>query len=226
MKKAFLLTFFVCFLLHLKAQKPLSREAIKDFAAVCWFNYKFGHPNFVATMNTYLPYKRSEIALLMENLDTDKTGREEVFKLFYRIARNYESLFNYFYRLQIGAVHSRELALYIMNKYDKSYEEVEPTTKSKFFQGTKRFSDGEAWDIVVTINKSLITLKTYPNAKNTYHKDKSKPTEINTGYIKDEIIYIKWKNGYDSTSLKIEDGVLYEANNEGYWNVYKEVIKK
>lgn len=98
-------------------------------------------------------------------------------------------------------------------------QEVSSTVEneSALFEGTKRFSDGDAWDYVVTIRGSNITLKLYPNISNDQHSDKKNPTEVIKGYIEGSKIITP-----DNT-FKIENGALYELNNEGNWNEYGEV---
>lgn len=223
-KTAFILIALFSFLFPF-AQKPLSKQTIKDFATVCWYNYRYGNTMFISTMNTYLPYERSEVATLMENLEKDSKGREAVFEVFYKVSSgNYESLFNNLYRLKLTASQSKELATYIIAKQEKEEEGEIQEDRTTFFTGTKRFTDGDSWDYVVTINKEgNVTLRLYPNAKNTLYKDKTKPKKIITGKLQDG--FVVTSSAATSSSFYFEDGKLLEANNEGGWNEYVMVNK-
>ncbi|HMJ48404.1 MAG TPA: hypothetical protein VK498_13820 [Ferruginibacter sp.] len=219
MKKAIL--FVIMFVsVNVYAQPVLSKKAIKDFAAACWLNYRYGENKmFFYTMNTYLPYRSPDVALLMERLDTDTKGREEVFKVFYRVAVNYETLFTYFYGLQIGAIQSKELANYIMVKYGSP--EIVWSHKSKiFFEGTKTFVDSaNYWKYVFTINDINVTLESYPGDNNTKYENKKQRISIIKAYINgDKIVDIT----NSPTVYKYERGALYEKNDEGGWNEYIE----
>ena len=224
MKKAVLSIALLLLLQSVYAQKALSKQTIKDFAAVCWYNYRYGNTMFIATMNTYLPFNRSEVAVIMENLEKDSKGREKVFEVFYRVSSgNHESLFNHLYGLKLTAAEAKELATYIIAKQEKKQEEVESKeSRTTFFTGTKKFTDGKAWDYVVTVGREgSVTLKLYPNAKNTYYKDKTKPREVITGKLQDGFVTIS--SGKASETFYFEDGKLLVSNNEGGWNEYRAV---
>jgi hypothetical protein len=96
-------------------------------------------------------------------------------------------------------------------------ETVETTATNFFFTGTKKFSDGDGWEYLVTIKGKEITLKLYPTANNEFYSDKKKPKEVITGHIEGgEIIT-------PENSFRIESGALYELNNEGGWNEFRMV---
>lgn len=211
MKKKSICLLMILFSIASYCQQGLKQSTIKDFAAVCWFNYSYGNQMFVSTMNTYMGYERSKVALIMENLESNKEGREKVFDVFYRLSSgNYESLFNNLYGLKLTATAADEIAKYIIAKNN-------PQKRNEFFTGTKRFSDGKAWDYEVVIKENNIILKLYPNIKNTYHKNKKTPTRVTYGVIRQGKIITK------DSEFKLEYGVLYEMNNEGGWNSYNEV---
>lgn len=205
MKRIFICTLLILSINASFAQKPLSKQTIKDFAAVCWFNYRFGNANFIASMNTYLPYERSKVAVIMERLETDKQGREEVFKVFYKLSfGKYDRLFDNLYGLKLDATQSEELAQYIITRFSSDY-----------FSGTRKFTDGDGWNYVVTINQDKVTIKLFPSAKNEFYKDKTKPKKVITGSIVDDKIVTS------VSRFKYEYGSFYEMNDEGGWNEYR-----
>lgn len=79
---------------------------------------------------------------------------------------------------------------------------------------TKRFTDGDGWDYVVTVHGDQITLKSYPNIHNEYYPDKTTPQQTIRGSIVNGRITTKGHR------YKLEDNKLYEMNNEGTWNEY------
>lgn len=233
--------FFVCYFFSATtafSQANLSKETIKDFAAVCWFNYRAGNINFIATMNSYLPYSKSKVAQVMEELDTNTEAREEVFKLFYRVAGNYESLFNYFYGLKLTARQSQEIANYIINKYGQSSDnnilkrEIskpfylkdgkkiyvdESEIKYSLFEGTKSFVDKDKiWKYVVTIKRDSANIELYSIISVGGSPSSYKLKKKYNATIKGNRFYYKGKD----LGLKYIDETFYEMNNEGFWNEY------
>lgn len=174
----------------------------------------------------------------MEELDTNNEAREEVFKLFYRIAGNYESLFSYFYGLKLTGKQSQEIALYVISKYGRSSDNKivkreiskpfylkdgnkiyveENEVKYDLFNGTKSFVDRErTWKYVVTIKKDSVSILLYSikpaNSSSISHELKRKYN----GTIKGNRFFFKGKD----LGFKYIDGTLYEMNNEGSWNEY------
>jgi hypothetical protein len=230
MKKTLLFLLIILIAINAHAQQYiLKKRTINDFAAVCWYNYRFGNAMFITTMNTYLGYPQSKVALIMENLDTDSKDREEVFKLFYRIANNYESLFNYLYGLNLEAGEAKEITNYIMIKYGPpAIEETQPVKivwkakSNKFFEGTKTFCDSaNYWKYIFTIKGSNVTLELYPGINNVKYEEKSMRVSVNKLFINgDKIVDIT----NTQSAFKYENGKLYELNNEETWNEYDETI--
>lgn len=100
---------------------------------------------------------------------------------------------------------------------------IRNVTKNQFFNGTKKFCDGlGVWYYLVTVNGTAITLKSYPDKGNTYVKDKSKPSEVIKGKIVNGKIVTKDPPEYLINRFKYENGVLYEMNNEGEYNDYRQ----
>jgi hypothetical protein len=96
-------------------------------------------------------------------------------------------------------------------------------SSSQFFIGTKKFSDeDQLWYYKVTIEESKIRLQLFAGEKNTYYKNKTIPNETINGIIKDGKIITKDPPEYKTNRFKFENGVLYEVNNEGGYNEYKE----
>jgi hypothetical protein len=86
------------------------------------------------------------------------------------------------------------------------------------FQGTRKFTDGDGWEYQVSILKNSITLKLFPTANNEYHKRTKIPFKTITGYFKGRKIITT------QSKFKIENDSLYELNNEGGWNEYRQLI--
>jgi len=102
-------------------------------------------------------------------------------------------------------------------------EERKSVASSNLFSGTKKFCDGlGSWYYLVTINGSNITLKSFADKKNSYHKNKTTPTEVINGVIKDGKIITKDAPEYLTNRFRFENGVLIEINNEGGDNPYTE----
>lgn len=95
--------------------------------------------------------------------------------------------------------------------------------ESKFFIGTKRFCDGlGGWVYEVTITNDNILLKLFPGNNNGYHKNKSTPKEVIKGKLEMGKINTNDPPEYLTNRFKFENGTLYEVNNEGGYNSYKE----
>ncbi len=111
---------------------------------------------------------------------------------------------------------------------------VNSVLDKKFFIGKKKFCDGlKTWYYIVTIYEDNISLESYPDLENNSFKNKTKPVEIVKGKIIGNIIKIpRPKNcedcgdEYETGRFKFENGVLYDANNEGGYNEYNECATK
>ena len=89
--------------------------------------------------------------------------------------------------------------------------------------GTKMFCDGlGGWYYKVTISGNDITLQLYADKKNESQKDHIKPVETIRGVIQDNKIITKDATEYKTNRFKFENGILYEVNDEGEYNEYKE----
>lgn len=98
---------------------------------------------------------------------------------------------------------------------------------STFFTGKKKFCDGLAWYYVVNIENDNIIFESYPDTKNEYHKNKTKPVEVIKGKIIGDIIKIPRPENcedcgdeYETGRFKYKNGILYDANIEGGYNEY------
>lgn len=101
--------------------------------------------------------------------------------------------------------------------------ETKNNSSLKFFTGTRKFCDGlDTWYYLVTITNSSIVLKSFPDTKNDYYKEKSKPKDIIKGIIKDGEIITDDPPEYLINRFKHEGDFLYEVNIEGEYNKYKE----
>ena len=106
----------------------------------------------------------------------------------------------------------------IFNDMDKTKQST-----TGLFNGTKKFCDGvDAWYYLVTLNQNNITLKSFADKKNNYHKNKTSPTEVIKGIIKDGKIITKDASEYLTNRFRFENGILMEINNEGGSNPYTE----
>jgi hypothetical protein len=106
---------------------------------------------------------------------------------------------------------------------DKEMDFAKPTLQ--FFNGTKKFCDSsELWYYTVSINANKIIINSYPGKMNTSYKNKNKVIETIVGIIKDGVIVTKNPSEYLTNRFKYENGILYEINNEGGTNDYKECL--
>jgi hypothetical protein len=208
------------------AQKALSQGTIKEFARACEFQAQYNqNQNFLlVTLINHISDKAGstdKAYTKMINTEIDREAREDVFEAFHSISGgDADKLYTYLFNWGVSAAHAKEISGYINRKYNSSKEGQNKAVNS-LFTGTKRFTDGEAWDYVVTINKGNITLKLYPSVKNSYYKDKTKAKAVVTGKIKDGKIITTSDREY-----KYENNNLYEMNNEGGWNEYNEIAAK
>jgi hypothetical protein len=207
------------------AQKSISGVAIKDFASSCEFQVRFNQNNNY-TLAILMQHIRLKVGTLDKALaditstETDKEAREIVFEAFHSLGGgDPDRLYNLLFSWGLSAANAKEISGYISIKYAEKVE-APKRAENALFQGTKRFTDGD-WNYVVTIRQDSITLKLYPSATNTYHKDKTKAQAIVKGMIKEGDITTASDRSY-----KFENGNLYELNNEGGWNEYKEVTVK
>lgn len=88
---------------------------------------------------------------------------------------------------------------------------------NQFFTGTKRFSDSLGWYYIVTIKDDFITLKLYSDATNDFHKEKEMARKTYKGKISGNRIITQ------ESSFVYKNSVLFELNNEGTWNEYREM---
>ena len=97
-------------------------------------------------------------------------------------------------------------------------------TYNVFFQGIKKFCDtfDDSWESVVTINRDEISIKIYPGENNSYHKNKTEVFRSAIGKIMNGKIFIKKGTKYIPDLYKFENGILYEMNDEGTYNDYKQ----
>lgn len=92
-----------------------------------------------------------------------------------------------------------------------------------WFAGTKKFCDGVGgWYYKVTITGNEITLQSYADKNNEFHKNHSNPVETIRGIIRDNKIVTKDSAEYGTNRFKFENGIFYEMNNEGEYNSYDE----
>lgn len=103
---------------------------------------------------------------------------------------------------------------------------IKPETKAPKKEIIKFCEEFDAWYYIVEIEGENIVFKSYPTLTNTYHKNKG-INEIFKGKIKNGIITIERpKNcsdcgvGFEKGKFKIENDILYDANNEGGYNEY------
>jgi hypothetical protein len=86
-----------------------------------------------------------------------------------------------------------------------------------WFTGTKMFCDGmELWYYKVTVKNDSITLFSYPGKENVH------PLEKIYGHIEGNKIITNDPPEYKAPRFKYENGILYELNNEGGYNYFKE----
>lgn len=102
-----------------------------------------------------------------------------------------------------------------------------PTQKdsisNSFFTGTRNFCDAEkSWKYEVTIKNDSITLKLFPGSANSHYTDEDKLMEVIKGIIVNGRITTKDSLEYLTNRFKYENGMLYEINNEGDYNEFKE----
>jgi hypothetical protein len=155
--------------------------------------------------------------VIINSTGIDQKARETVFEAFNSVSGgDPDKLFLYLNHWGLSAANAKEISGYIRAKYS-SQEEAANGAENALFQGTKKFTDG-SWNYVVTVKQDSITLKLYPSATNSYHKDKKKAQAVITGKIENGEI----KTSSDRT-YKYENSSLYELNNEGGWNEYKEI---
>jgi hypothetical protein len=106
---------------------------------------------------------------------------------------------------------------------DSSHNQAKAIFKRSLFSGTKIFCDSlQYWSYQITILQETIILTLYAGNNNTNYKDKSKPIEVINGTIKGGLIITKDAPEYLVNRFKYENGILYEVNNEGGYNDYKE----
>lgn len=103
---------------------------------------------------------------------------------------------------------------------------------AQYFNGEKKFCDHDYWEYNVNIEKDNISFELYPHPENTYHKNKTTPTEIINGKIVFGKIIIPLPENcedcgeeYQTGRFKYSNGFLYDANIEGGYNIYIECGK-
>jgi hypothetical protein len=226
-KIAYLLILILSIGIGSNAQKVLSGVAIKDFSNSCEFQVRFNQDNNY-TLSILMQHIRGiKVGTIdkafadLTSTETDKKAREIVFEAFNSLSGgDPDRLYNLLFNWGLSSANAREISSYISTKYAVG-EEAPERAENALFTGTKKFTDG-SWNYVVTIKQDSITLKLYPSATNTYQKNKTKAQAVVKGTVKEGQIATSSDRSY-----KIEKGNLYELNNEGGWNEYKEVsIKK
>lgn len=206
LNKAGIIAFLILCLVHVtNAQKTLSQAAIKDFASACEFQSRYNqNQNFLlVTLIQHMALKAGstdKAYTYMIKTEIDQEARETVLEAFSSVSGNDpDKLYTYLFNWGLSAVNAKQVSDYILKKY----------SAPSLFSGTKKFSDG-VWSYVVTIKQDSITLKLYSS------KEAKVKTTV-TGKIKDGKIITS------DRSYKYENSSLYELNNEGDWNEYKEV---
>jgi hypothetical protein len=217
------LTFFcmqIC-----SAQKVLSKTAIHDFANSCEFQVRYNqNGNFLlVTMMQHVTRKTGSVDQAYNKFistEADKDAREMVFEAFNEVCGGDQvKMNNYLFNWGLSAANAKEISGYISTKYAEVIE-APKKAENGLFKGTKKFTDGD-WNYVVTVKQDSITLKLYPSATNMYYKNKIKAQAIVSGKIEEGKIVTSSDRTY-----KFENGNLYELNNEGDWNEYREVPLK
>ncbi|HAN37493.1 MAG TPA: hypothetical protein DCQ29_01205 [Chitinophagaceae bacterium] len=103
--------------------------------------------------------------------------------------------------------------------YTTNLSETEIITT--FYEGTKIYCDEyKYWYLKVTINTSKITIETYPGENNSYHQNKDTPKSVEKGFIKNSRIFISDER--ETLEYKLENGILFQLNNEGGYSEYRE----
>ncbi len=223
MKKLILTATLLLILLVGFSQKPLSIAAVKDFSSSAFYYYRYGkNGTATAYFNTMLSrkYQFSDIAVIMETLETNKEGREFLFEQMRRQFGDGEYLFRQLYSLGIKAVHCKEIVNYVAAK---GSVEVPPvvqidSVKKSFviYQGTRRFADEtNTYVREVTIQGNEISIKLYAGKNNGETKDTTKLFATETGYIRNGKIFIKQGKDYTSGTYRIEKGELIIAKDQG-----------
>lgn len=117
------------------------------------------------------------------------------------------------------------IGTYVFYVFPKELNKNEEIINKKLFQGTKVFVDGgQYWKSVVTIDKNIFTIKSYPAKNNSLYKNKNIAKSTESGYIKNGKIYTKSADKkYLPDLYKYEAGKFYELNNEDEYNEYFEV---
>jgi hypothetical protein len=94
---------------------------------------------------------------------------------------------------------------------------------SGWFTGTRKFcEEGDYWYYLVTISNNSIILVSYPGTKNDHYKNKDQALYKIEGHIVGNKIITNDPPEYRVPRFKYENGILYELNNEGEYNDYKE----
>lgn len=111
------------------------------------------------------------------------------------------------------------------NKENNKTTQSKTTVNNNLFQGTKIFVDkDQIWKNVVTIDKNIFTIQSYPGKNNNLYKNKNIPQSTESGYIKNGKIYTRSAdNTYLPDLYKYEFGKFYELNNENEYNDYFEL---
>jgi hypothetical protein len=117
------------------------------------------------------------------------------------------------------------IGTYVFYVFPKELNKKEEITNKTLFQGTKVFVDGgQYWKSVVTIDKNIFTVKSYPAKNNSLYKNKNIAKSTESGYIKNGKIYTKSADKkYLPDLYKYEAGKFYELNNENEYNESFEV---
>jgi hypothetical protein len=119
--------------------------------------------------------------------------------------------------------HSREG--YVLLNLGRSEKEVASAEKIQARENIKYYcEETESWVYSVQINGTTVVLKLYPGVANKQYKNAAKPLKVITGSLKAGVVkVIGSSNEY---LFRLEDGMLYELNNEGGYNPYFECSYK
>lgn len=121
------------------------------------------------------------------------------------------------------AIHSKPVAKSNINELPNKKHSNEIIYPTGFFSGTKTFCDGfDAWRIEVYISGNNISIKIFPDPKNPNFDSPSEAVETVNGKIENGKIVTNDPPEYLTNRYRYENSVLYEKNNEGGENEYRE----
>ena len=249
MKKTLLLFVVLFFGISGYSQSDIPKDISNEFGYAFIDNYKYGNGNtrvFVMNNLQRKGYNQIDIDVIVESIISNKKNREIVLQVFADFFSNREYLYANLRSLGISAASSKYLTDYILNKKNVIKESKSNVIKESnsnildniiqkdntlvtnnvFFQGEKKYcEESRTWYYLVKIKDNLITLESYPDYNNDYHKNKAKPNEITKGKIVGKRIKLfpnSSEDEYNVDRFKIENGKLYEVNYEGDYNIYSE----